>query len=215
MPFKRKAIILLVIVLFKESDGYCPTAKEGETVTFQGTFTHTFEDPVEIIWSKEGIVPTYSKCNHLIVCRDSENKTQTSLVLKGNNVYKFSFQIKNVTKNDFGLWKLMYSGVLVLEHGEPLYTCNLEPTIMMTNKTEQNKFALSSTSEVTTFESTTKAKESGVTLVHYTHEKNWLSNFAGPLGGAFSVIVIILIAGVYLKGRKREKKVEEKFEQLL
>ncbi|KAI8779984.1 hypothetical protein BgiBS90_019178, partial [Biomphalaria glabrata] len=140
MPFTRKAIILLIFLFFEESDGYCPTAKEGETVTFKGTFTHIFEYPVEIIWSKEGIVPTYSKCNRLIGCRDSEDKTKTSLVLKGNNVYEFSFQIKNVTKNDFGLWEMMYSGVLVLEHGEPLYTCNLEPTFNITKKTETNEF---------------------------------------------------------------------------
>ncbi|XP_055866934.1 uncharacterized protein LOC106064609 isoform X2 [Biomphalaria glabrata] len=216
MLLTRKAIILLIFVLFEESDGYCPTAKEGETVTFIGTFTHTLKDPVEIIWSKELILSeeridyTYSRCDRLSECLDSEDKTQTSLVLKGNNVYEFSFQIKNVTKDDFGLWKLMYSGVLVLEHGEPLYTCNLEPTINITSQTERNEFYfLIISSSMSKTLPLVQSKQAD------PNENHWFCIEAGLVGAILVVtlviVIMMLIGGVYCYNwRKGKEKADDK-----
>ncbi|KAK6964258.1 hypothetical protein BgiMline_031474, partial [Biomphalaria glabrata] len=128
------------------------------------------------------------KCNRLIGCRDSEDKTKTSLALIGNNVYKFSFQIKNVTKNDFGLWKMMYSGVLVLEHGEPLYTCNLEPTFNITRKTERNELYLVIVSSII---SETLPLEQSKQADHNVNRSFCIE--AGLVGAILMVTVVIVI----------------------
>ncbi|KAI8779979.1 hypothetical protein BgiBS90_019173, partial [Biomphalaria glabrata] len=85
---------------------------------------------------------------------------------------------------------MMYSGVLVLEHGEPLYTCNLEPTFNITRKTERNELYLVIVSSIIS-ETLPLVKEQSKQADHNVNRSFCIE--AGLVGATLVVALVIVI----------------------
>ncbi len=103
----------------------CPVAKEGESITFRGSFTHTTSSAPEIIWLKKETRDVYSRCRPNKPCKDETDRTTTSLEARQQNTYEFVFTIKSFSVSDVGNWSLYYSGVDLNKSKNPLYACYL------------------------------------------------------------------------------------------
>ncbi|XP_055866646.1 uncharacterized protein LOC106059541 [Biomphalaria glabrata] len=101
----------------------CPVAEEGTPYSFNGTFNHTLDEPVENVWLRNKT--PISTCKPRLVCHDNTNKTVTTIQQSHGNRYQLTLTIKSVSRKEMNVWCLKYLGPAITKFTGSLFTCHL------------------------------------------------------------------------------------------